>query len=108
MLNKKEPLEIIKRIYEGNIEFDDKPFVNTECDKIYMEIEEVRKKNISNEVLFQKFDTTVLQQPSGEYCQKSMCPSCLKYFMGRMEQSCWNESIIISLTFIFSGRMLLM
>lgn len=44
MLNKKEPLEIIKRIYEGNIEFDDKPFVNTECDKIYMEIEEVRKK----------------------------------------------------------------
>ena len=46
MLNKKEPLEIIKRIYEGNIEFDDKPFVNTECDKIYMEIEEVRKKNI--------------------------------------------------------------
>ena len=46
MLNKKEPLEIIKRIYEGNIEFDDKPFVNTECDKIYMEIEEVRKKNM--------------------------------------------------------------
>ena len=59
MLNKKEPLEIIKRIYEGNIEFDDKPFVNTECDKIYMEIEEVRKKNISTEVLFQKFDDLI-------------------------------------------------
>lgn len=59
MLNKTEPLEIIKRIYEGNIAFDDKPFVNKECDKIYMEIEEIREKNISNEVVFQKFDDLI-------------------------------------------------
>jgi len=61
MNNKIEPLETIKKIYEGHIQFDDKPFVNKECDKLYMEIEDIRKKpkSVSYEVLFKKYDRLI-------------------------------------------------
>ena len=61
MRNTIEPLEMIKKIYEGDAEFDDTPFVNRECDKLCMEIEKIREKpgSASNEVLLEKYDNLV-------------------------------------------------
>lgn len=61
MNNKIEPLEMIRKIYEGNAEFDDKPFVNDECDKLYTEIEKMHEKpgSTSNEVLIEKYDKLI-------------------------------------------------
>ena len=46
MNNKIKPLEVIKKIYEGHIQFDDKPFVNKECDNLYIEIERIPLLNL--------------------------------------------------------------
>jgi len=61
MNNKIEPLEVIKKIYEGDAEFDDKPFVNKECDKLCTEIEKMREKpeSASNEVIIEKYDKLI-------------------------------------------------
>jgi len=61
MSDKIKPLEVIKKIYEGHIQFDDKPFVNKECDKLYIEIEHMKKisGNVSNEMIFKKYDRLI-------------------------------------------------
>ena len=42
MKKKGSELKVIKDIYEGNISFDDKRFVNKKCDTLWQEIDEIK------------------------------------------------------------------
>ena len=57
MKKKVEELKVIKDIYEGNISFDDKCFVNKICDTLWQEIDDIKegKIKVSNMEICKKY-----------------------------------------------------
>ena len=61
MKKKVEELKVIKDIYEGNISFDDKCFVNKMCDTLWQEIDDIKegKINASNIEICKKYEELI-------------------------------------------------
>jgi len=61
MKKKVEELKVIKDIYEGNISFDDKCFVNKMCDTLWQEIDDIKegKINVSNIEIYKKYEELI-------------------------------------------------
>ena len=54
-------LKVIKDIYEGNISFDDKCFVNKSCDTLWQEIDDIKEEKIkaSNIEICKKYEELI-------------------------------------------------
>lgn len=61
MKKKGAELKVIKDIYEGNISFDDKRFVNKKCDTLWQEIDEIKDGKIkaSNIEICEKYEELI-------------------------------------------------
>ena len=61
MKKKVEELKVIKDIYEGNISFDDKCFVNKMCDTLWQEIDDIKEGKIraSNIEICKKYEELI-------------------------------------------------
>jgi len=61
MKNKVEELKVIRDIYEGNISFDDKRFVNKICDTLWQEIDDIKEGKIkaSNIEICKKYEELI-------------------------------------------------
>ena len=61
MKKKVEELKVIKDIYEGNISFDDKCFVNKMCDTLWQEIDDIKegKIKVSNMEICKKYEELI-------------------------------------------------
>ena len=61
MKKKGAEIKVIKDIYEGNISFDDKCFVNKKCDTLWQEIDYIKEGRIKagNIEICKKYDDLI-------------------------------------------------
>jgi len=58
---KNNHLEVIRKIFEGDISFDDKRFVNPKCDKLWSKVNDMREKSNNEDVveIFNKYNELI-------------------------------------------------